>query len=347
MTVKSPSPRGTPMTAETSRRLHVGAAWRVILRDVGLDEEAVLRRAGQPLTLLDGEGTRISIDDYYGLFEAIEAESDDPTLALKGGRVVAVELFDPALFAALCSPDLNTAARRLGQFKRLVSPFSLDVAVGPDETSLGYRCKHRSDVPLLHGLSQLVFLVALTRRATRHEVAPLRVTAQRLPSDVAPYEDFFGCALEPTDSWTVSFSAADARRPFLTHNEPMWESVEPGLRRRMAEAGAERSFGDRVEAALFELLPSGRTQLKDVARELGIGTRTLQRRLATEGTTWLDLLNATRERLARHYLETTTMSPAEVAFLLGFDDPNSLFRAFHRWTGTTPETWRAEARTAS
>ncbi len=38
------------------------------------------------------------------------------------------------------------------------------------------------------------------------------------------------------------------------------------------------------------------------------------------------------------------MSPAEVSFLLGFEDPNSLFRAFHRWTGTTPEAWRAETR---
>lgn len=86
--------------------------------------------------------------------------------------------------------------------------------------------------------------------------------------------------------------------------------------------------------------------MKDVAKELGIGTRTLQRRLASENTTWLAVLSDTRERLARHYLRRTTMSPAEVSFLLGFENPNSLFRAFHRWTGTTPEAWRAETRTS-
>ena len=114
----------------------------------------------------------------------------------------------------------------------------------------------------------------------------------------------------------------------------------------MADADEARSTSDRVEAALFELLPSGRTQMTDVAKELGIGVRTLQRRLAAEDTTWLAVLNQTRERLARHYLGTTTMSPAEVGFLLGFEDPNSLFRAFHRWTGTTPESWRADAHAA-
>ena len=86
--------------------------------------------------------------------------------------------------------------------------------------------------------------------------------------------------------------------------------------------------------------------MTDVARELGVGSRTLQRRLASEGTSWLHVLNQTRERLARHYFQSTDLSPTQVSFLLGFEDPNSLFRAFQRWTGTTPEVWRAEARTA-
>ena len=100
---------------------------------------------------------------------------------------------------------------------------------------------------------------------------------------------------------------------------------------------------ERVEAALLKMLPSGRTQMHQVARELGVGTRTLQRRLSEEQTSWLEVLNRTRERLARHYLRSSDMTPVEVSFLLGFEDPNSLFRAFKRWTGTTPEEWRASA----
>ena len=78
-----------------------------------------------------------------------------------------------------------------------------------------------------------------------------------------------------------------------------------------------------------------------MAGELGIGTRTLQRRLSQEGKSFQDVLDSTRERLARHYLTKTDISAAEISFLLGFEDPNSLFRAFQRWTGTTPQAIRA------
>jgi len=65
--------------------------------------------------------------------------------------------------------------------------------------------------------------------------------------------------------------------------------------------------------------------------------RTLQRRLEAEGASFRALLNASRENLARHYLRNTTLSGGEIAFLLGFEDPNSFYRAFQGWTGQTPE----------
>lgn len=335
------------MSVEPHKTVHVGAAWRMLLRDLGLSERVILQRAGLPPTLFQGEGTRISLDDYLALHEVVEREADDPTLALRVGQVVSVELFDPALFAALCSPDLNTAATRLGQFKRLVGMFRLDVNTDADETRITYRCAQRPDLPGTLGLTELVFLTAFARRATRHRVEPRQVTVQQLPPDPKPYATWFGNPVRRGDAYMVVFSARDASRPFLTENAGMWETFEPSLRRRMDEARANTSTRERVEAALYELLPSGRTQMKDVARELGLGTRTLQRRLADEGTTWLQALNDTREQLARHYLRRSDMSPAEVSFLLGFEDPNSLFRAFQRWTGTTPESWRAVARAAA
>ena len=65
------------------------------------------------------------------------------------------------------------------------------------------------------------------------------------------------------------------------------------------------------------------------------------RQLKDEGTSYQEVLNATREQLALHYLEHSRVSCAEISFLLGFDDPNSFFRAFHAWTGATPEATRA------
>jgi AraC-like DNA-binding protein len=332
------------MRRDPAKPVYVGRAWHVVLRDLGLNESAVLQRAGLPAGLFGGDGSWVSLDDYYALGEATEAEAGDAAVAVRAGAIVSIELFDPAYFAAICSPDLHTALCRLSAYMRLVGPFALDVEDGNGTVQVRFRCKVRPDVARPIGLSQLAFLVALGRRATRHHIVPRRVTADGPTDGLDTSSDFFGCRIESADRWSVEFDALDGRRPFLTRNDELWETYEPALRRNMTEADVHRPVSHEVEELLIEFLPSGRTAMSDVAGELGIGRRTLQRRLASEGTSWLEVLSGTRERLARYYFESTDLNATEVGFLLGFEDPGSLFRAFHRWTGTTPEIWRAEVR---
>jgi AraC-like DNA-binding protein len=81
--------------------------------------------------------------------------------------------------------------------------------------------------------------------------------------------------------------------------------------------------------------------MRAVAKELALSERTLQRRLAEEGTRFQDLLTEARRELAREYLANGHLEMADVAFLLGFDDQNSFYRAFRQWEGETPSRWRA------
>lgn len=107
-------------------------------------------------------------------------EAGDPAVALRAGEIVSVELFDPAYFAAICSPDLDTALTRLGDFMRLVGPFGLDADVAAGETSVRYGCKHRPDVAMVLGLYQLVFPGGAgppgdpTRVRAERELSPLQ-----------------------------------------------------------------------------------------------------------------------------------------------------------------------------
>jgi AraC-like DNA-binding protein len=94
---------------------------------------------------------------------------------------------------------------------------------------------------------------------------------------------------------------------------------------------------------LLELLlrlPSGQASLNGVASKLGVSTRTLQRQLNSEKVAFQSVLSKTREELARHHLKSPRMSGAEISFLLSYEDPNSFFRAFHDWTGESPERAR-------
>ncbi len=315
--------------------------WRTLLKDLGIVPADVLRRAGLPDDLMQQPATRLPPADYYRLWDAIDAELGDPLLPLRLCEAVRSESFSPPLFAALCSPNLLVATRRVARYKTLIAPMRLDVAEDDNEATITFTWL---DTPLLPPVSlvvmELLFCVALARVGTREPLRPLAVTTTVLPSPLAPYEAFLGARLERGTSHSVRFALADATRPFLTSNEPLWSAFEPGLRQRLADLDAAATTAQRVRAALLEGLPSGLVAIEDVAGKLALSRRTLQRRVEAEGTSFQQILNATREELARHYLENTTLPLSEVSFLLGFDEPNSFHRAFKAWTGRTPDQAR-------
>jgi AraC-like DNA-binding protein len=82
-------------------------------------------------------------------------------------------------------------------------------------------------------------------------------------------------------------------------------------------------------------------EIAAVARELGLSDRTLQRRIVDDGTTFRHLLLEARQELAREYLNRPEIDVAEVAYLLGYEDANSFYRAFRTWEGTTPAQLRS------
>ena len=87
--------------------------------------------------------------------------------------------------------------------------------------------------------------------------------------------------------------------------------------------------------------------LHDVARELRLSARTLQRRLTGEKATFQRLMEEARRELARHYLLHSSLELNETAYLLGCEDANSFFRAFHQWEGTSPGDWRSTHRVSA
>ncbi len=324
----------------------VNPGWRIWLIDLGIRPDAVLRRAGLPRDLFARDRASLSSSSYYRFWEALEAEAEDPALPIRIGSSIPVEAFDPPIFAALCSPDLNTAARRISLFKRLIGPMALHVDERRDATELEIEWLDKTlEPPAVLVAAELAFWAGLVRLATRADIHALRVTTPDPPSPPGTYEEYFGVAVRRNKKHAVTFTAEDARRPFLTANEQMWQFFEPELRRRLSELDETATMSDRVRAALFELLPSGRTSIEAISETLGVSVRTLQRRLREEGSSFQHVLDATRGDLARHYLRSSVLSGAEISLLLGFDDPNFFSRAFRAWTGKTPESVRNALRT--
>lgn len=318
----------------------LGPGWKGILANLGVSHVDILRQAQLPEDLLNREDARVPAVQFFAFATAIEQAFDDARLPLLLVEAMSAEFFSPPVFASLCSPNLRVAAERLSRFKPLVGPVELQVSHDASGLVLEYHWQESSVPPpaSLSG-SEILFIVKLARMGTRHEIRPTRAWVPTLPPAHEAYEQWLGVRLA-RGPLAVQFSVEDAKRPFLSANGAMWEIFEPKLRQRLADLEGSASIEERTRAILLEALPSGQASLEHVARRLAMSSRSLQRKLREEGTNFKAVVRDTRESLAHYYLSRTPHSSTEIAFLLGFEDPTSFFRAFHTWTGHTPESVR-------
>ncbi|BDM83396.1 AraC family transcriptional regulator [Acaryochloris marina] len=326
----------------TNHKFVLDSGWQVLLKDLGVSPQAILRQANLPLDLFCQPTPALTSTEYFRFWEGLETLlSKDPTFPLRIAQSITVESFSPPIFACICSENLNQGIQRLALYKRLIGPFRLDVTqtIHDTQIALGELPGH-PPIPQSLIAMELALLVHLTRLATRAFIIPLKVQSTFTIPGSKEYEAFFGVPLDNGELDGVVFSAADAQKPFLTANAGMWSIFEPELHKRMQHLEVDAHFRDRVRACLMEILASGQCTMADVAKRLAVSTRTLQRRLQDENTSFKQELSSLRAELANHYLVNTPYSSAEISLLLGYSEPSSFFRAFHLWTGKTPDIVR-------
>ncbi len=321
-------------------RFSIDPGWALMIRDMGINPTDVLRLSGLPDALFDNLESTLSVADYFSLWTGLE-KAAGPELPLKIGEAISPEAFSPPIFSYLCSQDMNTGLQRLQHFKRLVGPLILNLDINAHATKIDFECyEYSGHIPDVIMAMELVFFTKMARLATREHIEPLSITWTREFQPLEKYVEFFGVKPEIGARTQIEFSANDAIKPFLTQNPSMWSFFEPELQKKLSAIDQSATFTEKVKNVLLEMLPAGETAAEAVASRLAVSKRTLQRRLNDESTNFQNLLNSTREELAKHYLKNSQMSPAEISFLLGFQDSNSFFRAFNNWTGKTPEQVR-------
>jgi len=115
----------------------------------------------------------------------------------------------------------------------------------------------------------------------------------------------------------------------------------PQLEAELAQQFADTSFKEQLTATLKRFVAGRKPRLEDIAREMRLSVRTLQRRLLEEGLTFHKIVEEARREMAHHYLRQPSFELIDAAYLLGYENPNSFIRAFHKWEGTSPGEWRS------
>ncbi len=313
------------------------------LQDLGVSPQAVLSQAGLPATLFDQDKSYVSTDELFALYRGIAEEAKDPAFGLKIGTEDRVERYDPISIAALYARSFRDALQRMARYKQLTCPEEIHVVERGNECRVQFEwLLAEGDEPAM--LIDLCFawVVAIARRGTGVALSPKRVEFKR-PEALRPmYEQHFACPVKfDSRANVLVFDKADLERAFVTHNADLLAIVAPQLEAELTQQLAQRTFREQVKATLKKILAGRRPELRAVARELRVSTRTLQRRLTGEQVTFQQLIAEARRELAQHYLRHSSLELNETAYLLGYEDANSFFRAFHQWEGTTPGEWRA------
>jgi AraC-like DNA-binding protein len=141
-------------------------------------------------------------------------------------------------------------------------------------------------------------------------------------------------------------NAADLDLPFPDHNPELLSILTPAMATALRNLEEQASIGEQVKVALKRVMASGRPDVTLVARELRVSERALQRGITAKGTTFRTSLSEARQELCKPLLADLSIKIDEIAFILGYEDVDSFYRAFREWKKMTPGRWRrANART--
>jgi AraC-like DNA-binding protein len=308
---------------------------------------ALLRRAGLPAGFFQQEKIYVTTSELFALWRAIGETSADPGIGLKLGAEPRFERYQPSAIAAVCSRSFRDALQRIARYKQLTCPEEIRVHTTRDEAAVEFSYLQAKEIQpdVLVDLC-LSWILSIGRRGTDGQITPLRLELTRPAQNRELLETHYGCRVRfNADRNALVFRSSELDRPFVTHNEELLKAIGAQLEAELEERNASADVGEQVKHTLKRSLAGKRPTLQQVARDLCMSVRTLQRRLTDADITFQQLVEETRRELAHHYLKRSSVELNEAAFLLGYVDANSFFRAFHGWEGTSPGEWRSRHRT--
>jgi len=314
------------------------------LAEFKLEACELAQLAGLPSGFFKQEKIYATTPQLFALYRAIGERSGDPAIGLKLGAELRFEHYHPPAIVAVCSRTFRDALQRMGRYKRLTCPEDIRVSVATtkDEAAVEFTFTGAQEAPpeILSDYC-LSWILTIAQKGTDGRITPLRLELNRPPRHRGLLEARFGCPVRfSAPHNALVFRNRDLDRPFVTYNQELLSALGPHLEAELEAGAAASDLGDEVKRTLKRSLAGSRPTIPSVAADLGMSPRTLQRRLREIKLSFKQLLTDARRELARHYLLKSKVELTEIAFLLGYEDANSFFRAFLDWEGRPPGEWR-------
>jgi AraC-like DNA-binding protein len=317
--------------------------WRLIEHH-GLAPEPLFRAAGIHPKIISDPHAHMDRRQSDQLIRALAQKIADPAFGLQAAQCWHPSNLGALGYAWLSSSTLRTALTRLARYWRIVIA---DVTVSLEESPQGVGFVHRPPAldPLLDAIRgdiAMAILHDMCRKNFGGAFSPRRVAFRRAaPADPGPYEAFFGCPVSfGADANRLLIGLAEADRALPTGNRDVAALHDRVLVEQLARLD-KKDVMARFRASVLERMTSGDLSEDNLARDLHMSRRSLQRRLAQAEATYQSLVDETRREMALRYLADPDKSATDIAFLLGYSQQSAFTRAFRRWTGKSPSAYRS------
>jgi AraC-like DNA-binding protein len=340
------SVRGAKVPAKRTFAPYKLAALIEVAEEDGLAVDRILRGTNLSKAALDDPRTKSSVEQYLIACSNALDLGIGPDVPFRVGRRLHLSAYGLYGFALICSPTVRDGFALAVRYHSLATPiFSIAfyetpphfVWTFPDEATQGYGIALQEFL-LAQQLSQHVTHVQDIARSDRN---PIRVSVRlEQPSNAPLYGDYLRCPVEFGAAATeivYDLSVLDERPPLT--NRVTLAQLRESCERLIGDVDLPHGIASHVVRAMMER-PDKFPNMTQVAAILGMTSRTLRRRLADEGTTFVNILDRVRRDLAIRYLTSNEFSIEDIALLLSFTDAASFRKSFRRWTGKSPSDYR-------
>lgn len=320
-----------------------------LVESLGGEPHRLLARFGIPAEALESEDAWVPITEHDLMLDAAASELRCPDLGLRLAEAQDLTILGPLAVAIQACPTTADALETGSRYLYAHSP-ALRIAVEPDPhgrrdvVALTYRkdLRESSYSPQATELGLgLFFRIASTLVGGLSGLRSAELPHQPL-SPVSRYTDYFG--VDVKFGRTTAMLRVDRRvldEAFETANESIRLLALDHLSQRYDDPARRLSI--QVRGALAETIGTNPPAVATVASLLAVHPRTLQRRLAAEGTSFEAVLDEVRRDATHRHLTTTMLPLAQVAALVGFAEQSTLSHAVRRWFGCTPRELRRDA----
>jgi AraC-like DNA-binding protein len=309
----------------------------------GRNPDEILRPLGLRREVLASASGRIPAADFALALEEAARLTGDDCFGLHLGEHYHPKNAGPLAYVVLNSPTMAVAFTNIARYLHALNE-AADVSF--ERTGRWTYLRHTLDLPVEQSRQQAELSLAvglgLIRMMVGSDWSPVEVQfAHKAPSSAAEHVRVFGAPVTfgcGTNAFVVESDLSDRHVPGA--DQRLYPIMVRYLDRILEAMPREDGLVVSVRKRIGEAMRQGDPTLAQVADQLSVAARTLQRKLRECGVDFKHLVEDTRRRFSVQYLDDHSNTLTDVAFLLGYSEVSAFNRAFKRWTGSTPSDYR-------